>query len=65
MVLCQVGTGVPPIVKLNAPNEHVYQLSHGDQRDYCTGFKVLRKIYDSSFIHRHTSDINGLYNISI
>ena len=46
MVSCQVRTGFLPTVKLNAPNERVYQLSHADQRNYCTGFKVLRYIYN-------------------
>ena len=41
MVLCQVQTGVLPIIKSNAPNEHIYQLSYGDQRDSATGFKVF------------------------
>ena len=65
MVSCQVQTVVHQVVKANAPNERVYQLSYADQRDSDSGFKLLRYICNSSFICRHTRDINVLYNLSV
>ena len=65
MVSCQVQTGVLQVVKANAPNELVYQLSYADERDSDSGFKVQRYICNSSFIYRHTTDINVLYHIYV
>ena len=38
MASCQVQTGVLPIVKSNAHNERVYQLSYADQRGSRPGY---------------------------
>jgi len=40
MILYQVQTGVLSIVKVNRPNEHVYQLNYVDNGDSTHGFKV-------------------------
>ena len=40
MVLCQVRTGVLSDCKIEEPNECIYQLSCGDQRNSNTGLNV-------------------------
>ena len=41
MVSYGVWTSVFPIVKANTPSIRVYQLSHGNNRDFTRGFKEL------------------------
>ena len=39
-------TGVFPIVNMNTPSRCVYQVSHGNNRDYTPRLKKLRQIYN-------------------
>ena len=41
MVLCQVQTGVLPIVRMHTNTKRFYQLSYADQQYYGPGFNVL------------------------
>ena len=41
MVSYRVRTCVLSIIKVNAPNERIYQVSHDNNRESTPGFKVL------------------------
>ena len=41
MVSCRLQTSVLLVVKGNSPNERVYQLNYGNNRDSTRGYKVL------------------------
>ena len=43
MVLCQVGNGALPIVKVKATNDRLYQLSYADLHDTGQDLKYNRR----------------------
>ena len=51
----------PSDCKSEQNNERFYQLRYAVQRDSGLRFNVLCSICNSSFIQRHTTDINVLY----